>query len=252
MTTQTIDSYTLTNTTPIETSSLLRGLRILDVTRAAGGTTVAQLMQATGLPSSTTYRLVHQLAGAGYLRVVDEIITPSQKLSEANTDLGHFQLVARPWLARLSHGSNLTTVLTVRVHTTARCLDICRAHASHRLAYRPGQDHALYAGASALPLLAHAPQRIIDEVLRGPFKKFTAATQSSSRVAAELVEIRRVGYATSDGTVSPNMHAIGIPVLKGNTCVGALSLVGEARQFPSITESLNLLRRTAENLAAAA
>ena len=251
MTTQVLDTYSPTDIAPLEVSSLLRGLRILDIARAAGGTTVSQLMAATGLPSSTTYRLVHQLAGAGYLRMVDEMITPSQKLSEANADLGQLQSVARPWLARLSHASNLTAVLTVRVHTAARCLDIARAHASHRLAYRPGQDHALYAGASALPLLAHAPKRIIDEVLRGPFKKFTAATQSPAKVAAELTEIRRVGYATSHGTVSPNMHAIGVPVLKGNSCIAALSLVGESREFPSIAESLHILRRTAENLAAA-
>lgn len=235
-----------------DSQSLARGLRLLDIVQTAGRVTVADLVAATGLAPSTAYRLVRQLRDLGYVVEVDGHLLPSRKLAEPQDEHSSWHLVryAAPVLARMRAFSRLTAVLTVRVHTAALCLDLAEAHSTHLLSFHRGTVRALYAGASATPLLAFAPRPVVDEVLRGPLRGFTGAPPPLPAVREELQRIRRHGFAVSRGALNPAMAAVGLPVILDSRCLCALSLVGEMRELASIDSALDELRLGALELTA--
>ena len=231
--------------------ALARGLSILDVVHECGSVTVASVSDRLGLAPSTTYRLVRQLKDAGYVVEVDGRVQPSAKLSEpmGGRAPAHLVRFASPYLRAMCDRTRLTAILTVRVRTAALCLDWACAHAAHQLSFHRGGARALYAGASATPLLAFAPRTIIEEVLHGPVKRFTGATPATPKeIRAEIQRIRHDRFAVSRGTLSPGMAAVGVPVLVGDQCLCALSLVGEMPFLEEVETALATLRTAAAGL----
>ncbi|GAA2182569.1 hypothetical protein GCM10009785_22380 [Brooklawnia cerclae] len=239
-----------TSTTSGDSVALGRGLAILDLVRGMGGASVPQIIERIGLPSSTTYRLVGQLVRAGYLMEVDHRVLPSDKLSEARSvDAARVRHLATPVLVQLRNYTGLTALIAIRVHTVGKCVEIVRGQGAYRMAFQPGQLRALHAGASVLPLLAFAPPQVVEETLNGPSKRPSTARPEPEELRGELRRIRKRGYAFSSGSIGPGMVGVGVPVLDGRHCLGALSLVGEASQFSNLRPLVSELTSGANALA---
>lgn len=233
-----------------ELTSLDRGLRILAFIQDHGQTDAAGIIAGLGLPSSTVYRYVRLLKEAGFVIDVNGQLLPSRRLADPSVaGSAHLVDLARPVLARLRERSGLSVALTVRVHTAALCLDTLHGGHGH-VAYHPGEVLALYAGASATPLLAMAPASVREQVLAGRLYRFTAATPDAELLRAELATVRRRGYHVSQGWLTPGMTAVGVPVLVGSACLCALSLVGPDRELTDVTGGVGLLRDAAGELVA--
>lgn len=231
-----------------ELSSLDRGLEILGFIQDHGQVDVAGIIDGLGIPSSTAYRYTRLLKNAGFVAEVDGQLLPSRRLADRPADRSdHLVDVARPVLSWLRERSGLNVALTVRVHTAALCLDTRRCGIG-TVAFHPGRILALYAGASATPLLAMAPAPVQNQVLHGRLHRFTAATPEVAILREELALARRQGYHVSRGWLTPGMAAVGMPMVVAGSCLCALSLVGPDGALTDVTDPLRLLRHAVDEL----
>lgn len=231
-------------------SSLDRGLRILAFIQDRGQVDIAEIIEQLCIPSSSTYRYIRALQRAGFVTEVDGKVLSSDRLADPSSrESDHLVSIARPILTRLGRESGLNVVLAVRVHTAALCLDAWRSGRGS-VGFHPGEILALYAGASATPLLAMAPQSVQRQVLSADPHRFTAATPDAATLASELAGVRRRGYHVTRGWLTPGMTAIGVPLIVGGTCLCALSLVGPHRALNASTASLVLLKSAVAEMGA--
>src|SRR5690606_7308697 len=134
-------------------------------------------------------------------------LLPSGRLSDRSAGRPeHLVDVARPVLGRLGARTGHNVALTVRVHTAALCLDTRRV-GSGSVAFHPGKVLALYAGASATPLLAMAPPAVQRQVLGARMRRFTAITPDADQLRQELETVRRRGFHVTRGWLTPGMTA---------------------------------------------
>ena len=229
-------------------ASLSRGLEIIDLVQRSRRLRAAEIAEKLGLPLSTAYRYIKHLREAGFLLDVDGYLVPSARFADTGDDSDHLVHFAAPVLAQMRDRTGLTALLTVRVHTAAVSLEVAAAHARHEISFQRGQIRALYAGASATPLLAFAPASIQKEVLEGQFRRFTSSTPGPEETKIEMDRIRRDGYSVSSGELNPGMAGVGVPVFVGGRCLCALSLVGRVISLASLDENLEVLRAGATQL----
>lgn len=233
----------------VEYSSLQRGLQILKLVQNHGRVSASDISRILGMPLSTVYRYVNILKASGFAIDVEGTLVPSERLAEGWANSSNLVRLASPILQQLRLDTNMTSMLAVRVHTAALCLDVCYAHPKHRVAFRRAQMRSLHAGATALSLLAYAPQNIVDEVLGRRYREYTAATLSSGELAVALKHVRQDGYAVSQGQTTPGMRGVGVPVFVNNSCIASISLVGEDRDGAPSTEALvGMLQARAQQL----
>lgn len=234
----------------MEYGSLKRGLQILKLVQDLGRGSAADISRELGVPLSTVYRYLAIIKESGFAVEVDGGLVPSERLAEGWSDTSNLVRLAAPILHRLRAETEMTAVLAVRVHTAALSLEVSYAHAQHRISFRRGQMRSLHAGASALALLAHAPDPIVKEVLGRGYRGYTAATLGPAALAHELERIRTTRYAISIGQTTPGMMGIAVPVIANGTCIASLSLVDEiASKHADEAELVAALHAAAEELA---
>lgn len=231
-------------------SSLSRGLDILGLVQQSGRLRASDISATLGIPLSTVYRYITTLRGSGFIIEVDGYLLPSERLAESGEHSEHLVRYAEPVLRRLREQTGMSLVLAVRIHTAAVCLEASFAHPKHKISFQRGQVRPLYAGGSALSLLAFAPPSIQREVLESDFRLYTSATPGAADVAAQLEQIRADGFAVSYGHLTPGMVAVGMPVIVDGRCLCSLSMVGESPLGIPVDSLLQLLREGVRELMA--
>lgn len=229
--------------------SLQRGLQVLTLVQEQGRVRISEIGSQLSMPLSTVYRYVNALDNSGFAHENDGYLVAGERLAETTPDSPHLVQMAAPVLRRLRRETGLTAVLAVRVHITAVCLDVSYAHPQHRVSFGRGQIRSLYAGASALALLAYAPQKVVRELLSGDLHSYTTATLTQEMLDPYLRQVRAEGHAVSYGQITPGMMGVGVPVLVGGECLCSLSLIGEQQHLAdSVGSAVEALRAGAKEL----
>ena len=231
-------------------SSLNRGLEILGLIQQAGRLRASDISTTLGIPLSTVYRYVSTLHSSGFIIEVDGYLLPSERLAESGERSEHLVRYAEPVLRRLREQSGMSLILAVRIHTAAVCLEASFAHPKHQISFQRGQVRPLYAGGSALSLLAFAPPSIQREVLESDFRLYTSVTPKPPDIMPLLEQIRTDGFAVSHGHLTPGMIAVGVPVIVDGRCLCSLSMVGESPLNIPIEALVQLLREGVRELIA--
>ena len=213
-------------------SVLRRALRILETFGVAkAGLSLSEISRRSGVPLTTTYRIVRELAewgalerdGAGTYRIGLRLW---EVAALAPRSVG-LQRVALPFMQDLYETTRRGVHLAVREDHEVVFVErfVSPETASERP--RVGGRYALHATAVGLVLLAHAPIELQEDVLAGPLEAFTPWTYSSERELREvLADVRRRGYAISDRQISPDFVSVAAPIYgPENTVVAALSLI---------------------------
>jgi DNA-binding IclR family transcriptional regulator len=192
---------------------------------------VAELGRRTGLPVTTTYRLVNDLLLERLLEREPggdiHIGTRLWELASRGSKMLGLREAALPFMEDVQ--------AVVQHSTTLGILDSDEVLYIERL----GSDKTIvditkiagrlpvHATSSGLVLLAHSPAAYQDAFLARPLTKFTETTLTEpAALRRHLAEIRQRGFAAMPGVIVPESSGIAVPVFGPDNAVrAALSVV---------------------------
>jgi len=181
--------------------------------------TLSEMARRADLPLPTTHRLAGELVRGGMLvrrpsgeYVVGRRLWSLGLLAPLQSGLRE---IASPFLSDL-HAATLATVhLAVRDHTQALYVDRLSGGASVAVVSTAGSRLPLHATGVGKVLLAHAPERVQDQVL-GSLAQMTPYTiTQAGRMREQLSRIRRDGYAATVEEMTLGACSVAVPVRRG-------------------------------------
>ncbi|MCW4386192.1 IclR family transcriptional regulator [Salinibacterium sp. SYSU T00001] len=217
---------------PSGDSLITRVVRILetfDTDRTSRS--VSDIARRTGIPSSTTHRLVTELSEHGLLERDERgnvhIGMHLWELAMRGSQALRLRQIAIPFMEDVQ--------AKVRQHTQLAVLEDDEALFIERLSSRDSGANItriagrlpLHASSSGLILLAFADADLQDRVLSGRLMRRSAETVVDPvRLRAMIAEIRRVGHVIAPGYIAPESLGVAVPVKgPGGVTIAALSVV---------------------------
>jgi DNA-binding IclR family transcriptional regulator len=220
------------------TQSLAHGLEILLLYEISEQSlTVSEISNGLGYSLSKTYRLIRTLIKYGFVEENNGTAQYSLGLNVLRLGLlaqKRFTIatIARPFMKDLSILSKESVLLTAVHGTRAICIEGVESEEPIRHStFQPGESVFLHAGASSKILMAYLPEKDWDRIIsKEGLKRFTSNTiTEGSQLKKHLREIKRKGYAVSEGEVYKDVRAVGAPIFNGmGQLTGGLSIVGPA------------------------
>jgi DNA-binding IclR family transcriptional regulator len=197
--------------------------------------TLSELSRQTGLPLTTTHRLVGELVAWGALeRDFDGHYRIGLRLWEVASltprSVGLRQS-ALPFLEDLYEATHQHAQLAVLDADEVLYLERISGREAVHVLSRVGGRLPTHATAVGLVLLAHASPEAQERALARPLKRYTAKTiDSAATLRRVLADVRRDGYAISDGQIELVALSVAAPVHgPDDSVVAALSVVVPAR-----------------------
>ena len=222
---------------PPEIRSLQRGLAVLEAVNLHNGGSLRDFVQITGLPKTTTYRILENLRASGYLRrdPDDEhyyLTLAVRRLSDGFYDGGWIRAAARPLLEDLSAAVGFP----VAIATPFGASMLLRDNTDALSPLAPN----VYSRGTILPLLTSATGKVYlafcDDVTR---KTLLDMCRKSGRPEHELArhpgllnrslaQIRQQGYAFGPGSrktrVKVKTATFSVPIKSGDVLIACLAL----------------------------
>lgn len=234
-------------------NSFGRGLDVLIAISRNGQSSVAELADELGIPSSTVYRYIRSLRDYALIEESQGTYVPGWRLMEiSGQHLTHTRLVGlgTKHLDQLTYQTSETSVLAVRAGSQAICLRQVQSPHPDRYAFRINELLPLHAGAGQRLLLAFAPKPIVDIVL-SQMQPYSAKTPDVQTLPDLLVQARRNGFTVSRGEFQKGAVAVSVPVFADGEIACSLTLAGPEERCSSeewLRRSLRLLKDAADEL----
>ncbi|MFC6880791.1 MULTISPECIES: IclR family transcriptional regulator [Actinomadura] len=207
-----------------------------DARLTVGGQEVADHL---GVARSTAYRYLQSLVSSG---LIEEHRPAGYRLGPRVFELARLARkglglseIARPVMRELADRVGEAVLLTRRTGATVVCLEREETDRPVRLSYERGHVLPVNAGASAMVLLAWAPDAEIDEILlHSGLPKFTGATVTDAGVLRErLAAIRERGTAVSRGELDADVLGVAAPIRNADgEVVAAVSVAALSHRVP--------------------
>lgn len=213
-------------------SGLSRIMRILDAfDHGRSVLSPAQIVRCTGLPQSSTYRLVGEMLEAGLLDPAPSggVQTGLRlwELASRGSRTARLRALARPFLLDLHERVGHHVQLSVIDGGEIVCVERFSAPGSVANVTQVAGRLPAAAVTPGIVLLAFGPADRREATLRGPAPQPLTryAPSSMSEVRAAIENTRRLGYARADGWIDEDVSARGLPIRERGTVVAALSVV---------------------------
>lgn len=238
-------------------SVLRKHLRVLGAFEAAVPfLTLAEISARAQLAPSTAHRIVGELEKEGLLeRRADRTYRLGVRLWElACRTPGALGLreLARPYLQAVHSRVQQHAQLGVLADTDVLFLDRLSARDAVVNATLIGGRIPLHASSSGLVLLAHSGQAVVDAVLAGPMRRYTARTiGTEAELHTTLRRIRADGWAVCDGHIHEDSRGIAVPVHGAHQDVIAAIGVVVANDDAPVLPHIELLTHAARGIGAA-
>ncbi len=241
-----------------QAGALQRGLAILCAFLPDGSTlSLAELCNRTGLPKSTTVRLLKDLEEAGF---VERDQLGQYGIGLRAFEVGHaysversIRQVAEPILTQLAATTSQASNLAVLDRGQVIHLVTCQPNRPFRL-YTPlgYRDYAHYSGLGKV-LLADLPETELNEVISrlGLPRRTEKTITDPVQFKAHLREVVAQGYGCDDEESAIGLRCVAVPVRNGSGRVAmAISVSGHASELEGdhLQQALAELRRAAEAL----
>jgi DNA-binding IclR family transcriptional regulator len=216
-----------------ETGSVIRrAVQLLEAFTPERPTmTLSQLANRTGLPLTTTHRLLAELVGCGLLeKAPDRSFGIGLRLWEiaslAPRGLG-LREVALPFMEDLYAVTQENVQLAVRDGVESVFVERIAGRTAVPVLTRVGGRFPLYPTGIGRVLLANSPPDVQETVLAGPMPAFTPLTMTSSDALRRLLaDVRAQGYAVNDRQVSMDTLSVAAPIHGADgSVVAAVSIV---------------------------
>ncbi|GLZ09497.1 IclR family transcriptional regulator [Actinomadura sp. NBRC 104412] len=211
-------------------SVLRRALRILETIKdAADGLSLSEISRRSGVPLTTTHRIVAELLAWGALERDDSGeyrigLWLWEVAAVAPRSVG-LQRVAQPFMRDLFETTQRGVHLAVREKDQYVFLERLLSPETATDRAQVGGRYELYATAIGLVLLAYAPPELQEKVVTGPLEVPSwHAPVTEHQVRQTLADVRLHGYATTD--IRQEYTSVAAPIHgPGGTVVAALSLI---------------------------
>jgi DNA-binding IclR family transcriptional regulator len=212
-------------------SVISKVVALLDAfTAATPELTLGELAQRTGLPVSTTYRLVSELVDWGGL---ERVPGGGYRIGLRMWEIGALaprgetlRAVALPYMSDLYEATLENVHLAVLDGSEVLYVEKLSGRRAMPVRTRRGGRLPLHATAAGKVLLAYAPESLFRETVAAGLRRYTAHTIiAPGHLRRALTEIRRsgIGYAREELTVGS--HSVASAVLDGDgAAVAALSV----------------------------
>lgn len=193
---------------------------------------LSQIARRAGLPPATAHRLVGELhAWGGLVRGADGRYEVGRRL----WDIGILAAVQRdlreaalPYLQDV-HGTTGETVhLAVRDGLHALYVERVEGRTSARVLSRTGARLPLHATAVGKMLLAHAPDEVLRAALTAPARVTPWTITEPGRLAREVDQARRRGFARTSQEMTPGAWSVAVPVVAADPATGPAAAPGAA------------------------
>lgn len=207
--------------------------------------TMPELTSRTGLPKSTTHRIVNQLIDWGALRRVDVYITLGAKLFELSALMPTriLQQTARPFLEDLRRSTREAVHLAILDDSDALYLEKLQSIAPFSALSRVGGRVPAHTTSVGKVMLAHLRSAELD--LRLQNLEQHEAPLDIERLRNELMTAQEQGIAHDRGEAVPGVTCIAAPIFgQGRLVVAAISVMTPTNRM-NRTEIEPALRVTA-------
>jgi DNA-binding IclR family transcriptional regulator len=187
---------------------------------AAAGASISELLDRTGLPRPTVYRVLDTLADVGWIErdetnrryyLAREMIA----LGAAAAARHPIERVAAPALAQLTAEIGQTTYLMVRSAYDAVCVARYESHAAvQALVLKVGGRVPMGRGSSTIAMMAAMPRAEAEDLIdhNRAHYRVSVPPVDEAAVRRQLAEARRRGYASHDGMFVPGMSGIAVAI----------------------------------------
>lgn len=216
--------------------SLDRAMRVLKIVGDGGGQSLTEIAEASGVPASSTYRMLVTLEKHGIVQFEE----PGQlwHVGLEAFRIGSKFLVrtrlaeqSRPVLERLMAQTGETANLAILEGGEVVFLNQAESHQPVRAFFRPGTRGPIHASGAGKAILAFTPSARLDSMLADhTFVVFTDNTITSSEVLhEELISIRSRGWSVDNEEHTLGMRCIASPVFNvQGDAIASISLSGPA------------------------
>ncbi|MFM6977624.1 MAG: IclR family transcriptional regulator [Micrococcales bacterium] len=213
---------------------------------------IAEISSATGLPVSTTYRLVGELQSWGAIsKTSDGNFQVGIRIWELGQHAGLSQRehVVRPYLQDLFDLTHENVHLAVRQGATALYVDKIYGSKKVPMVSRVGSKLPLHSTAVGRVLLAAEPQWFVKTYLD---KKLVAPTTKTNldrdSLESQLRQAQKQGYAMTVEQMRLGASSIAVPVVVEGTTIAAIGIVVESAREQELQRLLPLLKGTADRI----
>ncbi|WP_447688942.1 IclR family transcriptional regulator [Mycolicibacterium sp. A43C] len=208
-----------------------------------------QVIERSGLPRSSTHRILNQLHEAGLLQRVPAGYSLAASALPAAGAVEHAQLrgVASPVLERLHADTGLVVHLGVLTGADVVYVDKVTGAGGTDVPTRVAGRTPAHASALGKAMLARRPAEDIDKTLDSALRKCTAWTIGDlPTLHQELARVRaRRGIAYDEQELAAGLSSVAAPITLANGEVAGLSLTGAVaaqrlvRVAPFLSRSAN-------------
>lgn len=231
-------------------ASLVKSLRVLERLAVAGGTSsVAALIEDTGLERTTVQRILRTLHAEGYLERAargEYAVAPRAYLLGIRlADSSHLTAAVEPALRDLQRRSGETVHAGVLDGTDVLSIACLRADRILTFDFPVGTRIPAYASSLGRVILASLPRERALEVLRQADRRArTPHTLTAIRdLIEELDRIREQGFSATRDEVEVGVASVAAPVLgPSGTALAAVNVVVPTAKFDDIDGCEHLVR----------
>lgn len=237
------------------TQTLERALDILFILAEEETTlSVTEIAEKASIPESTTYRLLQTLEKNGIIeRMQKGKISLGLRILELSRVLyqqvdRELYLIAKPTMEKLTEKVDETTVLTVRTGMKVICIQHIESKRLIRLAINNGRTLPLHQGASGKAILAFENKKVIERIMH-----MVGSEEERVRLAADLEEIRKNGYAKTIGEVDTDVVGISAPIYdEYQRVIASLAIAGPQNRIQGdiIQKNVEAVLKASEEISA--
>lgn len=181
--------------------------------------TLSEMARRADLPTATAYRLAGELVRGGMLvrrpngdYVIGRRLWDLGLLAPLQSGLRE---IASPFLNDL-HAATLATVhIAVRDRAQTLYVESLSGRASVRVVSTVGSRLPLHATGVGKVLLAHAPERLQEQVVANLARMTPYTITQPRRLRDQLVRVRRNGYAVTEEEMTLGACSVAVPVRAG-------------------------------------
>ena len=212
--------------------ALETSLRILEALKKRDSAGVTDLSRELDIPKSTVYSHLSTLRENEYVVNENDEYRLGLKfldLGEHTRDRLRIYRVAKPELEALAEETGELANLLVAEHGEGVYLLRCKGDRAVNLDTRTGMRVKLHCTSLGKAVLAHLPDRRVDEILdyHGLPERTPNTITDRAELDTALEQVRERGYAQDDGERLTGLRCIAAPITdEDGVAVGAVSVAG--------------------------